>query len=323
MAQRPKNGQRFPVPMPYGWFGACFSDELGEKGVKSLSYFDQDKVLFRGEDGTPRVLDAYCEHMGAHLGGGEVVGNQIACPFHAWEYDGEGKVVNIPYARTIPPQVRKPCLKSWPCVEMNGIVWIWYHPENKAPLWEMTPHAEIASGEWAEFGRKEWIVNSHPLDMAENAADVAHFKYVHGTTEFPTDWDIKYEGPERHGFVDAPMTTPKGVVDGKIENHNRGAGEAWTRFSGIADTFLLSSLTPISRDKTHVRFSFWQKKADAETFKAGVSKAFIAEVIKQFEEDKPIWDNKIHLETIRLCDGDGPIMDLRRWYHQFFIDGAP
>ena len=322
MAKRPSDGIRFPNPMPYGWFGVCYSDELGDKGIHSLTYFDQDIVLFRGEDGAPRAMDAYCEHMGAHLGGGEVVGNNIACPFHAWEYDGEGKVVNIPYAKKIPPQVKKPCMKVWPTTEANGMVWMWYHPEDSAPLWDVTPHEETSSDEWAEFGRKEWIVDTHPLEMAENAADVAHFKYVHGTDEFPTDWDIKVDGPMRSGFVEAPMRTPKGVVPGKIENFNRGPGEAWTRFSGIADTFLLSSLTPLARDKVHVRFSFWQKKVDAETFKSGVSKAFIQEVIKQFEEDKPIWDNKIHLKTIRLCDGDGPIMDLRKWYSQFFVEGA-
>ena len=47
-------------------------------------------VLFRGKDGVAYALEAYCLHMGAHLGvGGQVVDEKcIECPFHGWLYDG-------------------------------------------------------------------------------------------------------------------------------------------------------------------------------------------------------------------------------------------
>ncbi|MYE53293.1 MAG: Rieske 2Fe-2S domain-containing protein, partial [Gammaproteobacteria bacterium] len=70
------------LPMPFGWFALCYSDELAVGEVKPLHYFERELVLWRGEDGTPRLLDAYCPHLGAHMGyGGKVDGPHLQCPF--------------------------------------------------------------------------------------------------------------------------------------------------------------------------------------------------------------------------------------------------
>ena len=66
--------QRFPMPIPFGWFFVHYSDDLKIGDVKTLRYFGQDLVLFRNEGGAAGMLDAYCPHLGAHLGhGGQVV----------------------------------------------------------------------------------------------------------------------------------------------------------------------------------------------------------------------------------------------------------
>ena len=91
---------RFEIPpFPNGWFQVAYSDEVADGDVVPLQYFGKDLVLFRGQDGVPRVLDAFCPHLGAHLGyGGRVEDNCIRCPFHAWRFDGAGKCVDVPYA---------------------------------------------------------------------------------------------------------------------------------------------------------------------------------------------------------------------------------
>jgi 3-ketosteroid 9alpha-monooxygenase subunit A len=37
-----------------------------------------------------------------------------------------------------------------------------------------------------------------------------------------------------------------------------------------------------------------------------------------FHQDIAIWENKLFREVPVLCDGDGPIMKLRKWYAQFY-----
>lgn len=90
---------RVPLPMPYGWFQVLYSHELAPGESKPLEYFGTDLVIFRTESGEAKVLDAYCPHMGAHLGygirgetgrGGRVSGDSIVCPFHGWAFDGDG-----------------------------------------------------------------------------------------------------------------------------------------------------------------------------------------------------------------------------------------
>ncbi|MGI9287373.1 MAG: Rieske 2Fe-2S domain-containing protein, partial [Pseudomonadales bacterium] len=63
---------RHTLPIPFGWYGVAFTSELQAGGVKPLKYFDQDLVLFRTEDGVAHVLEAFCPHLGAHLGYGGV-----------------------------------------------------------------------------------------------------------------------------------------------------------------------------------------------------------------------------------------------------------
>jgi len=39
-----------------------------------------------------------------------------------------------------------------------------------------------------------------------------------------------------------------------------------------------------------------------------------------FEQDVAIWKNKSRIDNPLLCDGDGPVYQLRRWYEQFYVD---
>ena len=39
---------------------------------------------------------------------------------------------------------------------------------------------------------------------------------------------------------------------------------------------------------------------------------------RRFEDDLRIWEQKIYVDPPMLCDGDGPIGKLRRWYRQFY-----
>src|SRR3954471_20371471 len=97
---------RFPFSsFPNGWFAIGYSDELAATGVKAVRALGRDLVLYRSESGAARVLDAYCPHLGTHLGhGGTVVRECIRCPFHGWRFDEQGACVEIPDATKVPPR---------------------------------------------------------------------------------------------------------------------------------------------------------------------------------------------------------------------------
>jgi 3-ketosteroid 9alpha-monooxygenase subunit A len=41
-----------------------------------------------------------------------------------------------------------------------------------------------------------------------------------------------------------------------------------------------------------------------------------------FEQDVQIWKNKARIDNPLLCEEDGAVYHLRRWYEQFYVDVA-
>jgi phenylpropionate dioxygenase-like ring-hydroxylating dioxygenase large terminal subunit len=308
-------------PHPNGWFRICEADELAPGQVLPKHYMGNDLVLFRTESGRVRVLDAFCPHLGAHLGhGGKMVGENIVCPFHAWKFNGEtGELLEVPYAKKMPP--KKPCINTWPVCEVNGIVFVWYDSEGRAPSWEIPEVPEINSGEYTDPIKKTFVINAHPQEMAENLVDPAHFKYIHGNDTVPSA-EASADGHILNGKIGLTFTTPRGDVEGYVDVKSYGFGFGRTFFSGIVDTLVVITGTVVEEFKQEVCIRFYVKKMGDEGAEQAVAKAFTDEVSKQFLEDKPIWENKTYWEKPQLCDGDGAIAVFRKWAKQFYPAGS-
>lgn len=310
------------IGFPFGWYPMMLSNELGVGEVKPLRYFSQELAIWRGEDGGVRMVDAYCKHLGAHMGhGGKVHGNLLECPFHAWRYDGEeGVVKEIPYARAIPPQVKRKCKDVWPIQEANQIIWAWYHPKGEEPLYDVVELPEATDPEWTEFDECTWTIWGNLQNMGENGVDFAHFKYIHGTATMPTS-ELEWGEWGRKGIVRAKMGTPRGEIDGTITATSNGPGQNWVRFEGICETLLIACITPVEQDQLHVRYFYTQPKTQKEGPMAGLANAIIADVNKQLDQDKVVWDRMKFEPNPIICDGDGPIPKFRQFYSRYYVDG--
>ena len=320
----------YTPPLPNGWFQVGYDTELKPGDVVPLKYFGKDLVLFRTEGGTLGVLDAYCPHLGAHLGhGGKVKGESIECPFHAWKFDAAGACTAIPYAQKIPPKAKVPC---WTTKVLGGLIMVWHHTEGLPPQWDIPdeiPEWGTLDGkrneEWTDYELRRWSIHTRNQEMAENAVDSVHFHYVHGTQNMPSS-QAEVKGHILRVFSDTGMETPQGHVDGSVESLSYGFGLGLVRFKGLAETLLVSSVTPIDSDNVDVRFAFAVKKIGGRSITKGIGLAFINEVSRQLEQDIPIWEHKIQLERPLLCDGDGPIGLFRKWCKQFYTapaEGSP
>lgn len=312
---------RYPFPIPLGWFQVCEPDEVAAGSAQALFYFDRHLVAWRDDDGLLHVMDAFCPHLGAHLGhGGTVEGCEIQCPFHGWRFDGEGTNVDIPYSTRTNKRAR---IRSYPTLEVNGKSLVWFHPDPEVgPQWDVPALPELESGEFFGPIRTRHTVMAHAQELGENAVDSAHFRYVHNTAEVPEITDYTTDGPIADMRSVQKFPTPRGVVDGKIESLGYGPGVSIVRFSGIIDTVLVSSTTPIDGGSSETRFDFYTRSlGDAETT-ANVAQAFVDEVDRQFLEDMPVWEHKAHLTRPALADTDGPFMAFRKWYQQFYAEGS-
>jgi 3-ketosteroid 9alpha-monooxygenase subunit A len=322
--------KRYNKPIPFGWYAVEYTDKLANGDVKPVQYFGKELVLFRSESGQATMLDAYCPHLGAHLGhGGVVKGEGVACPFHAWKFDNTGTCVDVPYAKRIPTKVDgKPCLKSYPVVEKNKMIWAWYHPKDEAPLFDVETLEELNSDEWTDLDTYDWTINSIIQETGENAADLAHFITVHSAAEMPQG-EVTMEGHVRRTLMDSQSQKidedgnidreSGGVEATRLDAYSYGPGQSFQRFSRTFDFVMMGTITPIDDQSIHLRFNFSLPKAQVET-NAVYTNAIRDEIVYQVGQDIPIWEHKIYKENPILCDGDGPIARYRKWFQQFYAE---
>jgi phenylpropionate dioxygenase-like ring-hydroxylating dioxygenase large terminal subunit len=170
------------------WYPVVRSEDLGPDQPERAKILGLNFVVFRNEEGEACVLSDTCVHRGASLGGAWSMGNVpriingcIVCPYHGWEFNGEGKCVNIPsigYGEKTPARAK---VDAYPVQEKYGIVFAFLGdlPEEERP-----PLLDVE-----EYGQEGWRANSIlVLDVPyyyersiENGLDPAHNEFVHPT----------------------------------------------------------------------------------------------------------------------------------------------
>ena len=315
--------ERYTLPIPFGWYCVAYSEEITTGRVLPLHYFGQELAIYRTEGGEVCVSDAYCPHLGAHIGyGGNVIGEHISCPFHGWEFTASGRCGHIPYAKNRPEKSKEEqFIFQYPVVESNGIIWVWYHPGRNAPLFDVQHHPEIENGEWhTDYQKEAWIINTVVQETAENACDTAHFKSVHNSYGIPQA-NVNYAAHQRSTNIEGALVGEgkEGPEDFtfKMLSANNGPGHTWQHFTGNFDSFMLGLITPIDSQSLILRFAFANKKTHSEA-EAALSASYVDEVIRQVQQDIPIWNHKTFRAEPVLCDGDGPIAQFRKWFSQFY-----
>jgi nitrite reductase/ring-hydroxylating ferredoxin subunit len=321
--------------MPLGWFQVAWSDEVAAGTSQPAYYFGRHLVVWRDDHGDAHVWDAFCPHMGAHLGHrASVEGDTIRCALHRWRYDADGSCVEIPYSDRVN---RRAHVRTYPTVERNGTVMAWFHPTDEPPSFDVPdlPGLDGAEG-YSEVFRKHYRLGCHWQEVAETQVDAAHiqahlleYQAMMNGGEAPAEPvppqvdSYTLDGPRASVRISQDFPTPQGVVAGRIDTDIWGPGVAATWFTGLVDTLLLGCATPVDDGSCELRFSFVVRSTgDAESTTA-LGRAFIEEIHERTVEDVELWENKAYLERPALAAGDGPIMRYRRWCEQFYLGAQP
>jgi phenylpropionate dioxygenase-like ring-hydroxylating dioxygenase large terminal subunit len=300
---------RYPMsPYPTGWYFIGESKDLQPGDVRPIRYFGRDLVLFRTEGGEAVVLDAYCPHLGAHLGhGGTVEGEAIRCPFHSWRFEAAtGQVDDIPY-KTSPglPDVQARC---WNVDEVSGLIIVWFSEHGHAPSWHMPEQEHWGEDGWLGYYERQWTVRVHVQDLVENIPDTTHFVSVHHLPEYPQA-KATTEGHIYHQVM--------GDDSYALRHAAYGLGLTWLNVDEPLRYKFLVAGTPIDEQYVDLRLLFLlHMPGETELPKQGHS--ILRTIEKNTSLDVNIWSHKAYHDRPPLVAGDGPIGVMRKWAKQFY-----
>jgi phenylpropionate dioxygenase-like ring-hydroxylating dioxygenase large terminal subunit len=82
----------------------CHESEIPEPGEwRSLEYLGESVFVIRGDDGAVRAFSNVCRHRGSRLVDGTGgCAKVLTCPYHAWSYARDGRLVGVPHRSEYP-----------------------------------------------------------------------------------------------------------------------------------------------------------------------------------------------------------------------------
>ncbi len=161
---------------PNYWYPAAWADEVAPNQVVPVVIWNCAIALYRSQDGQVYAIEDACPHKGIPLHKGKVTGDNLTCPYHGWQFTGDGVCTSIPY---FPQDQKLPCAQagSYAVREKYNIVWIF------PGAIEDSENAEFPAV--PEYDDPNWLAipipghfNAHFSICNENTMDVFH-GYLH------------------------------------------------------------------------------------------------------------------------------------------------
>lgn len=159
---------------------------------KLFTICGKDYVLWKNANNGVSGLENICPHKGAKLSDGWICSstNTIACPFHALEFDIEGRVM-LPNEK-----ISKPLLKPLQLFFQGDFIWTYANEEPKLPIPDIL---EKLSSQYRFIGSTKVVTIKAPfVDVLEINHDLNHAKATHrelfriNTTKFDSFQDNGY-----------------------------------------------------------------------------------------------------------------------------------
>ena len=199
----------------------CHESEIAQPGDwRTLEYLGESIIVIRGDDGEIRAFSNICRHRGSRLVDGEGGCSKVlTCPYHAWSFSRDGRLVGIPHRQEYPGlQTEKLGLFPVALENWRGFLFITLEPGVPAVAEIMAPYEEeIEPYRFREL-RALQQVRLRPRSLnwktiADNYSDHLHIPVGHpGLTRLfgrsyrieAQEWVDKMEGD----LVDKESTNP-------------------------------------------------------------------------------------------------------------------
>ncbi|MES2119193.1 MAG: aromatic ring-hydroxylating dioxygenase subunit alpha [Pseudomonadota bacterium] len=165
----------------------CHESEIAQPGEwRSLEYLGESVIVIRGDDGQCRAFANVCRHRGSRLvDGNGGCAKVLTCPYHAWSYARDGRLVGVPHRAEYPGMdpadygLVPVAIEQW-----HGFLFVALEPGASSVAEMMAPYeAEVAPYRFEDLrvlGRV--TLRPRPLNwktIADNYSDHLHIAVGH------------------------------------------------------------------------------------------------------------------------------------------------
>ena len=150
--------------------------EMDGKWTQKVRLLGENLILFRNRTGALGLIAEQCPHRRASFFHGIPTERGIRCPYHGWEFDGQGQCLHQPFEADNPAFRATTSTTAYPVQELGGVLFAYMGPL-PAPL---LPRFDglVADGAIRIMGRALLPVNW--LQIMENSLDPVHTEWLHG-----------------------------------------------------------------------------------------------------------------------------------------------
>lgn len=194
-----ENIARISSKVPNTWLAVCHSADLKKKELKKVWVDEKPICLFRTSSGEVKAISDICLHRAAALSDGWLDGDLVVCPYHAYKFDGEGKLRYIPGVdEGMLAKNKRTARTVWyKTYEQGGLVYIFPDAMRAGAIEQHVKPFLIPEAEDPSFRVVEGVceIKASANLVVENLLDMLHISYVHsfGNMQEPLPFEENYE----------------------------------------------------------------------------------------------------------------------------------
>ena len=285
------------------WQPVCLARELRQKKIISYVLLNEEIVVADLPGGLLAARDL-CPHRGAKFGLGAIVGGNLQCPYHGWQFDRSGSCARIPSLIDPHVSLKQTCLKTFGAIERYGMIWVKLDSQEAAPLPDVP---EYEDPRWTYVVPEPMVFGTGFRREIDNYLDMSHFAFAHRNTlgvaarEQITGITITHFDD---GFqMDAPFPALSNTDEppGKLQSsHHRRQRTFLPNFTTIRQTFTDGDervLVHIPSPNTATSCTVFWALAISPDFKGPPAEKQIEFAIRVLDEDRVMVENQRPLEV--------------------------
>ena len=323
------------------WYPIARATEVTAEKPLKVQLLGLPFVAFRDEQGAAHVLADTCVHRGGSLSAGWVKAGCVVCPYHGWQFSGDGKCVRIPSLGADAKLPARAKVDSYPVQERYGIVFAFL---GDLPEAERPPLYDIP-----EYGTPEWKSQLYVLNLAayyersmENGLDPIHNEFVHPMQGAPMmsperqrnpvpvediPWGSKFYVPfgEKLEHNTALAKDKSGERVGAAGSWHQGPNQLVTWIDLTATNSFHQYLFEAPVDEGHTRIFFlnmrnWLTEDKYDQRMEDVTLQIVHEDIRILENLNPVRTPDSNTKEI-LVPGDYALVRYREWLKKWDANG--